>query len=269
MTVPVDPTTLIAEVLGRPAQMGFDPASEGYQCPFTKKRCVKAASATPLPVCSVFRGGRQVIICPKRLLERDVIDDVIDSCWTAAAPVHKAIASEVQLGDFGNVDFVVADVDGSNVENFISVEAQAVDVTGSYRPAYDALVAGAMLTRAPTFNLNWDNVYKRYVTQLIRKGFYHHHWDTKMVALMQDDVYKYIYNKFPFLTTTDVGDQSVNIVFLIYKIVGSGPYHLVVDRAVGTSHANLSQAALYAKAPDRSVFEAKILSALARTPSST
>ncbi|MFZ4380771.1 MAG: hypothetical protein ACOYO0_02245, partial [Sandarakinorhabdus sp.] len=161
------------------------------------------------------------------------------------------------------------DLDGTNVANFVSVEAQAVDVTGSYRSAYDALVLGSMLPSAPTFSLNWDNVYKRYITQLIRKGFYHHHWDTKMVALMQDEVYNYIYNKFPFLTTTVIGDPSVNIVFLLYRVVGAGPYNLVVDRAVGTSHANLSQAALYAKAPDRSVFEAKILRALARSASST
>ncbi|WP_439546370.1 hypothetical protein [Sandarakinorhabdus sp.] len=267
--MPVDPTTLIAEVLGRPAQMGFDPAAEGYICPFTKTRCVKAASKAPLPVCSVFRGAKHVIICPKRLLERDVIEDVVDNCWTAMPPIHKVIAPEVQLGDFGNVDFVVADLDGAHVTNFVSVEAQAVDVTGSYRPAYDALVLGETLSRAPTFNLNWDNVYKRYITQLIRKGFYHHHWDTKMVALMQDEVYNYIYNKFPFLTTTAISDPSVNIVFLLYRIVDNGPYRLVVDRAVGTSHANLSQAALYAKAPDRSVFEEKILRALARSINST
>lgn len=166
---------------------------------------------------------------------------------------------------FGNVDFVVAEIQDGLVKDFISVEAQTVDITGSYRLVYDAWLVDAELAKSPSFGLNWDNVYKRYVTQLIRKGFYHHHWDTKIVALMQDEVFNYIHGKFPFLTTPNINDPAANVVFLLYKY-GSGDnrWSLEFDRCVGTSHANLSQAALYAKAPERKAFEGKILESLGR-----
>jgi Restriction endonuclease NotI len=255
----VDPTTLIAEVLGRPAIKGYDPAKDGYTCPFTNDRCVKASGREPMPVCSVWRGGRVVIVCPNRFSERDLIDDVLDHCWPDGVSRDVKVAPEVQLAGFGNVDFVVAHVDEGKVGHFVSVEAQAVDVTGSYRPAYAALLNGDDLERAPSFGLNWDNVYKRYMTQVIRKGFHHHHWRTKIVALMQDELYFQI-QKYPFLTSRDISDPSVNVVFLLYSL--SKDWTLGVSDVIGTSHANLSQAALYADAPDRKAFEAKILDRL-------
>lgn len=258
----VDPTTLIGEILGEPAVLGANPAAKGYVCPFTKSKCIKARGKAPMPVCSVWRSNKLIIICPNRLSQRDLIADVLSNCWTAAAPTSLSIAPEVQMTGFGNVDFVVADVVDNKVINFVSVEAQSVDVTNSYRPAFDAIISSQLMTKAPTFNLNWDNVYKRYMTQVIRKGFYHHHWDTKIVALMQDELYKYLY-KFPFLTTQVIADPTVNVVFLLYKYnLTTVPYTLEVAGIYGTSHANISQAALYARAPTRAAFELKILNSI-------
>ncbi|MEO5706734.1 MAG: hypothetical protein ABIT10_12535 [Alteraurantiacibacter sp.] len=254
--MPVDPTTLIAEVLGRPAKLGYDPAQDKYICPFTDRRCIKAAGASPIPVCSLWRGDRVVIICPNRLQERKLVDDVLEHCWPEGMSRDVAIAPEVQLAGFGNVDFVIAHVNDEKVEHFVSVEAQTVDITGSYRPAYIALVENRMLDRAPSFGLNWDNVYKRYMTQVIRKGFHHHHWRTKIVALMQDELYKQL-TKYPFLTSSDIADPSVNVVFLLYKY--GEDWSLEIADVIGTSHANLSQAALYADAPSRDAFEARII----------
>lgn len=255
----VDPTTLIAEVLGLPAKLGYDPATDEYVCPYTSNRCIKAAGASPMPVCSIWRGGRKVIICPNRLQERKLVDDVLNHCWPEEVSRDVAIAPEVQLAGFGNVDFVVAHIADGQVEHFVSVEAQTVDITGSYRPAYVALVEGRFLERPPTFGLNWDNVYKRYMTQVIRKGFHHHHWRTKIVALMQDELYSQL-TKYPFLTSTNIADPAVNVVFLLYKY--NSDWALTIADVIGTSHANLSQAALYADAPDRNAFEARILARL-------
>ena len=124
----VNPTTLVAEVLGRPAEMGYDPASDEYVCPYTSSRCIKAAGSSPMPVCSIWRGGRKVIICPNRLQERKLVDDVLNNCWPAEISRDVAIAPEVQLAGFGNVDFVVAHIANGKVEHFVSVEAQTVSI---------------------------------------------------------------------------------------------------------------------------------------------
>ena len=265
MTVAIKPEELIGEVLGRPATERFDPAETEFGCPFTEKRCIKATGANPMPVCSIWRGGRVVAICPNRLRQRSIVDDVIKQCWSSKSAQSCAVAKEVQMQGFGNVDFVVTEMQDGLVKDFISVEAQTVDITGSYRIAYSAWLENADLEKSPSFGLNWDNVYKRYVTQLIRKGFYHHHWDTKIVALMQDEVFKYIHGKFPFLTTPNINDPAANVVFLLYRYGnGVNRWSLEFDCCVGTSHANLSQAALYAKAPERAAFEGKIIESLGR-----
>ena len=55
-------------------------------------------------------------------------------------PTDYRIAREVQVADFGKVDYVLADVhDNNEVAQFLSVELQAMDFSGSVMPAYQAL----------------------------------------------------------------------------------------------------------------------------------
>jgi hypothetical protein len=115
---------------------------------------------------------------------------------------------------------------------------------------------------------NWDNVYKRYVTQLIRKGFFHHHWGSKIVAVIPDQVYRYIVNRADFLRSADVQNPTVNIIFMTYKLAEDpdrpGEYHPVLVTVEGTSHSNLQQAMLYKEPPTKEAFSDRIQSALVR-----
>ena len=170
---------------------------------------------------------------------------------------------------FGNVDFVIADTpDGEEIKQFLSVELQAIDITGSVRSAYDALVAGHELEKSPTYGLNWKNVYKRYINQLISKGYYHHHWGTKIVAVIQDAVYDYICNDADFMRQTEIDSPQVNIVFMSY-VFEDGPEHPgrkkpVLAKVEGTHHTNLQNAVLYKRAPEREEFCRRIRRALTR-----
>ncbi len=171
---------------------------------------------------------------------------------------------------FGNVDFVIADIlENGGIGQFLSVELQAIDITGSVRNAYDALVSGIPLTNKPSFGLNWRNVYKRYITQLIAKGYYHHHWKTKIVAVIQEQVYNYIKNEADFMCSADVKNPNVNIIFMTYVFANdperSGQYTPVLKTVEGTSHSNLQNAILYKNAPSRNEFCQQIGRAMSRT----
>ena len=268
-----DPTDAIEEILGRRAQIGFQPADTGYRCPFINKTCIKRSTAdkqNPYPVCSLRKSNGDVIaVCPKRFYERDFLTDVIEHAWTGPKPVNPVITNEVKMEGFGNVDFVISDVaeDGS-IKQFVSVELQAIDITGTARPAYDAILAGELLHKRPTYNFNWKNVAKRYMNQLISKGYYHHHWGTKIVASIQDEVYDYFRKDANFFTTQDLSDPQVNIVFMVYGFEPGGTdgrdQKLVLKRMEGTHHSNLQQAVLYKTAPSRDVFIKRIKKAMAR-----
>ena len=259
------------------AVAGFDPESLGFLCPFMGTRCVKRSTALgtePYPVCSirrVIRGeAKQYCVCPKRFFSVDFLSDVVQHCWRGNPPANPQLAREVKLTGFGNVDLVVADVgrDGS-VTDFLSVELQAIDFSGSVMPAYRALREGTDLEKRPTYYPSMANVYKRYITQLIRKGYSHHHWGTRIVAVVQDVFYDYICNWAEFMRSDNVTDSSVNIIFMAYRYADDptnpGAQTLVLDKVEGTSHANLQQAVLYKAAPSRDDFCRQIERALRRS----
>ncbi len=198
-----------------------------------------------------------------------MIRDVIEHVWNGAPPKNPRVATEVKMEHFGNVDFVIADVDPQgNITEFISVELQAVDCTGSVEPAYTALMSNQMLRTKSTYGINWANVRKRYVSQLITKGFYHHHWRTRMVSIIQEELYESFRASINFDELPVKDNPSANIVFMVYGFEPNpesdlpGAQRLALKRVTGTSHNSLMMSALYHTPPDKQAFCAKIISRL-------
>jgi len=260
----------VGEILGVRAVSGADPEKADFKCPFIAARRPKRSTSypnEPYPVCSIWRGNNEplnpsedlICVCPKRFHAVDFLNDVIAHCWQGPPPENPRIAPEVKMAGFGNVDFVIVDMlPNGTVGQFLSVELQAIDITGSVSTAYDALRLGERLDRRPKYGLNWDNVYKRYITQLIRKGYFHHHWKSKIVAVIQEQIYRNIVERADFMRSTDVRSETVNIIFMTYRFdhdpMNPGQFKPVLVRVEGTSHANLQQAILYKEPPSRDKF---------------
>lgn len=264
-----DPLYDIAEILGEPAEEMRSPASVDYRCPFLAEQCRKTSHhlTTSFPVCSIYRRGQSgtasdeepICVCPHRFLEAEIQADVIRECWIGDPPENPVLVSEVNMERYGTVDFVVADLNESRtaVRDFVSVELQAVDITGSYLGSYEAITNNKVMERRPTYGFNWANVRKRFVSQLIAKGFHHHHWDTRIVAAVQENLFAQ-FDKHASIPTVAIADS--NIVFLLYQFVRNGNrWSMRFRRAVPTTHALLMTASLYERPPDRSVFEKRIL----------
>ncbi|MEQ1692748.1 MAG: NotI family restriction endonuclease [Gemmatimonas sp.] len=267
--MPFDPLDVIAECLGEPADSMRSPVNADYLCPHMDGKCSKTnhKNDLPFPVCSIYRKSAKretrtpVCICPVRFYEASIAEDVLRECWTGPKPTRPRIAKEVKMGKFGNVDMVIAELDdaGTVVKNFIPVELQSVDITGSYMPAFEALTNSTMITGKFRYGFNWGNVRKRFLTQIIAKGFYCHGWGTRIVAVIQDDLFAKFdgYSKF-----TKVGLEDSDIVFMIYqfgKETPSGPWQLSLKEVFPTKHSLLMASILYETPPDKAKFERKIL----------
>lgn len=278
--MPCDPADIVGEILGRRAVKGANPAALAFECPFIKSRCPKRSTQLqeePYPVCTLWRRSDNqldpatdlIFVCPKRFYAVDFLTEVIEHCWPGEKPKNPHVAPEVKMAGFGNVDFVIADVkaDGE-IDQFLSVELQAIDITGSAFKAYQALRAGEDLESRPTYGFNWDNVYKRYVTQLIRKGYFHHHWKSKIVAVIPEQVYQYITARADFMRSSDVTNPNVNIIFMTYRLEADptrpGEYRPKLVTVEGTSHSNLQSAMMYKDAPQRDAFTDRIKHSLVR-----
>ena len=248
-----------------------NPVNADYQCPFINSTCIKRSHRVegPYPVCSIHRSAREprlICTCPKRFFGADFLADVVAKCWVGDPPQNPKYAYEVKMANFGTVDFVIADIDeeSGHVRDFISVELQAVDLTGTVEPAYNAVLNNTMLEERPSYGVNWANVRKRYVAQLITKGFFHHHWNTRIISVIQTPLYEAIKGDTNFDELPP--DSNCNVVFMLYDYVpdpeGEGRYRLVFDKAVGTSHNSLMMAALYRTPPPKGKFCEKILERL-------
>ena len=263
---------MIAEVLGEPADTMRNPVNAGYLCPHMNSKCTKTnhKNDLPFPVCAIYRRSAKpatripVCICPVRFYEANIADDVLRECWTGPQPTKPRIAHEVKMGKFGNVDMVIAQLDDDEavVQKFIPVELQAVDITGTYMPAFDALTNSTMMEKRSTHGFNWANVRKRFLTQLVAKGYYCHGWGTRIVAVVQEDLFAQFdgYSK-----VTKVALQDSDIVFMLYQFkqeTPGGPWNLSLKNVVPTKHALLIAAILYETPPDKAKFEERILKKL-------
>lgn len=176
-------------------------AAHDFQCPFLGDRCEKTLSDGLISgVCTVKPvTSAPVICCPVRLYAEDykILRDVADRAFspgldllpgrTAAtealarrqslvAVFGKRWGGELRLPqkDGANsyfVDWILAllDQEGDLVE-FVAIEVQTIDTTGNYRASRTALLAETRDIVQSTVGLNWENVNKRILPQLIYKG---------------------------------------------------------------------------------------------------
>jgi len=147
----------------------------------------------------------EVIICPKRLYAEgySTFRDVTEIVWgklpvvvggtlaelRARAITHKECivafgqnsGREITVNSSGklSMDWVLQRYKtiGKTLEplDFVGIEVQSIDTTGNYRDtisAYSALKANLPCTIIPksSHGLNWANVHKRLIPQIIRKG---------------------------------------------------------------------------------------------------
>lgn len=107
-------------------------------CSYLNKTCVKVRKSQPeisIGTCSVHYGvkhPKDIVICPHRFLERNqIFMDCIGllTLHQKGNELHKV--SEIPLPG-GNVDYVLASIRDSKVVDFVGIEIQTLDTTGSW-----------------------------------------------------------------------------------------------------------------------------------------
>ena len=166
-------------------------------CPFINKSCTKYNHDQTIiyGTCTVTSSFGDCIICPNRLyansyqILRDVAKDAFgtdhnfllydqyiskrESKDEFLVALGQNSGKEVKLGRGLSMDWVIAKVKQGKLLSYVGAEVQSIDITGNYRDAWHAY------SQLPTFKgtipssahgLNWANVHKRLIPQLIRKG---------------------------------------------------------------------------------------------------
>ena len=174
-------------------------ARENCHCPFLDHQCTKHLSdGTISGACTVrLAKSGSIICCPNRLYSESygVLSDVAVAAF--GPDIHLISAAELgrtrpkapmavvfgkrwgkelrlpQRGGRGGyfVDWILARTTASGkLDEFVAVEVQAIDTTGNYRAERSAYMRGKEFGGNSVAGLNWENVSKRILPQLIYKG---------------------------------------------------------------------------------------------------
>lgn len=166
-------------------------------CPFINRACTKTNHDKSIVygTCSVTSPFGDCIVCPNRLyannyeclrrITAEVFGDEfkfftyeqfipirqeVDTCIVALG--HNS-GREVNISGHLSMDWVLAKIKRGRLVEYAGVEVQSIDITGNYRDcwyAYKNLKASSANIPASEHGMNWANVHKRLIPQLIRKG---------------------------------------------------------------------------------------------------
>ena len=229
--------------------MDWRPLVDRQQCPFLGRKCIKVRKSAPdtsIGTCSVAhsRGKQPMVICPFRLLERRKI--FVDCLHLLShEPGHELhVIPEVAVPG-GSVDYFLTSVDGDKVVNFVGVELQTMDTTGSVWPARQRFlqqvsaansVAGQRdQYQTTTYGMNWKMTAKTILVQLHHKIQTFEALGRHLVLVTQSELLEYLKAKFTFdhVSTARRGDSMQFHAYSFYR-GKSGAYTLSLATRMST-----------------------------------
>lgn len=180
------------------------------QCPFLKRKCYKVRKSDPgisIGSCTVLYGRppEPVIICPTRLTQRRQIFVDCLHLLTSHQPGNELhIVPEVSVPG-GNVDYFLVSAKDGKVKDFVGVELQTLDTTGSVWPERQRLLKLLGVPRndnleksKTSYGMNWKMTAKTILVQMHHKIQTFEHVNKKLVLVIQDKLLKYMGKEFKF-----------------------------------------------------------------------
>lgn len=180
------------------------------ECSYNGKKCYKIRKSDPgtaIGSCTVNYGRAlaPVIICPKRLLERrQIFTDCLHLLTTHEPGNELHLVSEVSIPG-GSVDYFLVSVRDGRVKDFVGIELQTMDTTGTVWPERQRLLRDLEIPRADNaedsdkpFGMNWKMTAKTILVQMHHKIHTFEHVNKKFVLVLQDHLLHYMSREFKF-----------------------------------------------------------------------
>jgi hypothetical protein len=206
------PATKVAELYGLPT---FQPAPwkaivAAQQCPFLNRKCLKNRKSAPeitIGTCTMNHGlqAQPVMICPFRLLERSQIFTDCVHLLKLHEPGNELRIVPGLAVPGGNIDYCLVSVHEGKPRDFVGIELQTLDTTGTVWPErqrwlqrHNIRVKRADAASAKTFGMNWKMTAKTILVQLNHKIATFEHLCKRLVLVLQDCLLDYMRGEFAF-----------------------------------------------------------------------
>lgn len=224
------------------------------ECPFTTSKCIKVRKSDPstsIGTCTVAygKGDAPVIICPLRLLERgQVFTDAIHLLTVHEPGNELHVVPEISIPG-GSVDFFLASARDGKVKDFVGIEFQTLDTTGTVWPARQSfLQSKGMKVSEPSpaagkgYGMNWKMTAKTILVQLHHKVATFEHINKKLVLAVQDRLLAYLRGEFTFDHVSDarLGD-AMHIHSYSLSLREDSTFRLALAERLSTDEAGIAR----------------------------
>nr|DAZ09895.1 MAG TPA: restriction endonuclease [Caudoviricetes sp.] len=203
-------------------ELDFKQAMNNQMCPYTNKICTKmrkSESEIKIGTCSVKFQNQNIIICPFRLLEHNQIFIDCLHLLTMHEPGNELyLIPEVQIPG-GHVDYFLVSAKDKKVKDFVGIELQTLDTTGTVWPdrqkflnSVGISVPQADLDNNKTYGMNWKMTLKTILIQMHHKSETFENLNKHFVLIVQKPLFERMKTDFDFTEINGVrlGD-SVHI----------------------------------------------------------
>ncbi len=215
------------------------------ECPFIKKKCVKVRKSVPsisIGTCTVIYGKScdNVIICPHRLIENNQIFlDCIHLLALHEPGNELHIIPEITIPG-GSVDYVLVSAKNGKIKDFVGIELQTLDTTGSVwgNRQYFLESKGIKLPQYETnttFGMNWKMTAKTILVQMHHKVVTFENLNKHLVLVMQNCLMDYMKKEFSFEHISPTPKLGDSFHFHGYNLLAKGTdYHLSLSERAST-----------------------------------
>ncbi|QWP06126.1 NotI family restriction endonuclease [Akkermansia muciniphila] len=198
-------------VSGLSTEQDWQTIVSNQYCHYIGRKCLKNRKSQPeisIGTCTVKYGEKlgDVIICPHRLLERkQIFMDCIHLLSNHEPGNELHILPEVTIPG-GCVDYFIVSTNANRkVQDFVGIELQTLDTTGTVWPERQRFLkekglmdANADTQSVKTFGMNWKMTAKTTLVQLHHKIETFENLGKHLVLVIQDCLVDYIKKEFSF-----------------------------------------------------------------------
>jgi len=221
---------------------------EEQQCPFLGKKCYKVRKSDPdrsIGTCTVLYGRplEPILICPTRLIDRrQIFTDCFHLLTTHEPGNELHIVPEVSIPG-GSVDYFLVSTKDGKVKDFVGIELQTLDTTGTVWPERQRLLKEFGIARndeaensQKPYGMNWKMTAKTTLVQMHHKINTFEHINKKLVLVIQDKLLAYMEREFNFSHLKNpaaIGDSMHFHAYLMNK-QSDESYRLVMQSRLST-----------------------------------
>lgn len=225
-------------------------------CGYLNKKCIKVRKSEPnisIGTCTVQYGkdNQEVIICPHRLIEkRRIFLDCIHLLTLHEPGNELHVIPEIAIPG-GSVDYFLASVRDKKVIDFVGIELQTLDTTGTVWPERQRFLTDLNILEEPeegygdkSYGMNWKMTAKTILVQLHHKIETFEHLSKHLVLVLQDHLLNYMKKEFSFSHINTIPKVGDPMHFHSYKLdLGDdNNYHIKLNERLSTDSSGLASA---------------------------